>query len=45
MSKNTPNLHRDSSKHKEKLSFLEQLEIPLGFQFTNSGTNSNLNFP
>jgi hypothetical protein len=43
---NLPNfLHWDSWKHKEQLSFLAQLQIPSGFQVTNFGTNSNLNFP
>jgi hypothetical protein len=35
----------DSMKHKEQLYFLAQLQIPLGFQVINSGTNSNLNLP
>jgi hypothetical protein len=45
MSKLHQFLQIDRLKHKEKLSFLAQLQIPLGFQVTISGTNSNLNLP
>jgi hypothetical protein len=38
-------LQVDRLKHKEQLFFLSQLQIPLGFQVTISGTNSNLNLP
>jgi hypothetical protein len=38
-------LYRDIWKHKEQLSFLEQLQIPKGLHVINSGINSNLNFP
>jgi hypothetical protein len=35
----------DSLKYMEQLSFLAQLQIPSGFQVTNSGINSNMNLP
>jgi hypothetical protein len=45
MSKIHQILHRDGWKYKEQLYFLEQLQIPLGFQVTISKTNLNLNLP
>jgi hypothetical protein len=38
-------LQGDRLKHREQLSLLANLKIPSGFQVTNSGINSNLNFP
>jgi hypothetical protein len=37
--------HKDIWKHKEKLSFLAQLQIPKGLQVINSGTKSKLKLP
>jgi hypothetical protein len=38
-------LQTDSSKHKEQLYLLDELQIHSGLQVTKSGTNSNLNHP
>jgi hypothetical protein len=42
---NSPNFMGDILKQKEQLYLFAQLQIPLGFQVINSGTNSNINLP
>jgi hypothetical protein len=44
MSKVHQSLHKDSWKHKEQLSFLEQLQIPKGLQGTKIKIETSWNF-